>query len=104
MRRTTPRRRPPTFDPATAAVIERGFTQGVAERVDRGGFTFSDRAALLAAGERLGIDRFRANLIIVDRQNRTPLPPRRSPFVPALVAVVAVQSAVIAAGLWAWMV
>ncbi len=93
----------PTFTPAVAAVIERGFTQGVAERVGRGGFTYSDRASLLSAGERLGIDRFRANSIIADQQNRTPAGRPRSALVPVLISAVAIQSGVIAAGLWVWL-
>ena len=85
-----------------AAVIERGFTGGVADRLARGGFTFSDRAALLAAAERLGIERFRANLIIADQQNRTPARPRRSgSLVPALASAIAVQSVIVAAAVWA---
>ncbi len=104
-------RRAPRVRVGTAAVaaIEKGFADGVADRVSRGPFTFSDRAALLRAGEQLGLDRFRANLIVAEQQHRMravrrPVPVRRRTggAAAAVVAAVMVQVAVVAIAMWAW--
>ena len=90
--------------PTRSQVIQRGFADGVADRLSRGPFTYTDRAALLAAGEKLGIDRFRANLIVALRQQEVgrPTPSHLSPL-PSVAAAVLVQLAVAAAGFWAWL-
>jgi hypothetical protein len=93
-------------DASLTAVIERGFSDGVAERLARGPFTYSDRAALLARGQRLGIDRVRGNALIADQQikhqNRQPKTPVRFPGALAMVGTfVAVQGSITAAIAWA---
>ena len=94
----------PACPPSLAAVIERGYADGVADRIARGPFTYTDRAALLAVGQRLGIDRVRGNAIIADQQQkaRRPARPAGSPGLLATVGTfVAVQGSVVAAVLWA---
>ncbi len=84
-----------------ASVIERGFADGVAERIARGPFTFTDRAALLAAGQRLGIDRVRGNAIIADQQQKARAPARSPGVMTTVGTFVAVQSSITAAIAWA---
>ena len=90
-----------TRSPSLSAVIERGFADGVAERLGRGPFTYTDRAALLAMGQRLGIDRTRGNAIIADQQNKVSRPARSPGLLATVGTFVAVQGAVIAAVVWA---
>ena len=84
------------------AVIERGYTDGVAERIARGSFTYTDRAALLAAGRQLGIDHTRANLIIARQQNKRNAQARPSGVLTAVATFAAVQGVVVAAAVWAF--
>lgn len=90
-----------------AAVIERGFTAGVAERIARGTFTYTDRAALLAVGQRLGIDRVRGNAIIADQQlkatvsQRTPSTWSGFGLFASLATFAVVQAGVAVAIVWA---
>ena len=84
------------------AVIERGFADGVAERLARGPFTYTDRAALLAVGQRLGIDRTRGNALIADQQDKVSRrPPRPAGVLAAVGTFAAVQGGIIAAVVWA---
>jgi len=55
-----------------SAVVERGFAEHAASKMQSFGFTFSDRIALLDTAETLGISRFRANLILAMQENRAP--------------------------------
>jgi hypothetical protein len=54
------------------AVVERGFTEHALSKLQPFGFTFSDRVTLLDAAEKLGISRFRANLILAMHENQAP--------------------------------
>ena len=55
-----------------SAVVERGFAEHAQTKLQSFGFTFSDRVALLNAGEKLGLTRFRANLILAMQENQVP--------------------------------
>jgi len=74
--RTTARRILPLTDgrPATTiTAVEQGFADYAATRLQPFGFTFTDRAKLLASAEQLGINRFRANLILALTEHHCPL-------------------------------
>jgi hypothetical protein len=55
-----------------SAVVERGFSEHAASKLQPFGFTFSDRVALLSTAEKLGVSRFRANLILAMLENKAP--------------------------------
>jgi hypothetical protein len=88
------------------AVVERGFAEHALTKLQPFGFTFSDRAALLDAAEKLGISRFRANLILAMQENTalqrrsvTP-PPQPASNTPYLLLIVAME--IIGMALLAW--
>ena len=100
---------------SVTSAIERGYAAHVATRVRGQILRYSDRLDLLRAAERLGINRFRANLIIATVQHEQrgerqtvqakPAPVReRKPagsfLLPATVAVA--MEIVLLAGAWIW--
>lgn len=100
-------------DPA----VVRGFATAAADRFDAGPLTLDARDRLLSRGERLGLRRFDANLVLaaVEQQHRAAprtaaSPATRSPVIepaaprlklhwPAAATAVAVQASIVA-GLW----
>ena len=100
---------------ADPAVI-RGYARAAADRMASGVLTLADRDLLLRRGERLGLGRFDANLIlaVVERRQRATLsptrpalravrsgdrPPRRIAW-PTAAAAVALQASIVAAAWW----
>jgi hypothetical protein len=84
-----------------ASVIDRGFAEHAAAKLQPFGFTFSDRVALLDAAERLGMARFRANMILATLEHQAPARryaapevPSRS-FAPSLVVILSIEAAIV---------
>jgi hypothetical protein len=84
-------------------IVERGFSNHAAGCLQPFGFTFSERLRLLDAAERLGISRFRANMLLAllehqapDRKFAPPEIPSRS-FAPPLLLILGIEIAVVAA-------
>ena len=69
------------------------------------GFTYSDRVGLLDAGEKLGISRFRANMILAMLENQRSIPApiaHRKPHktIPTVLVIVAMELLVISGIVW----
>jgi hypothetical protein len=93
----------------TTSAVERGFADHSADCLRAGDLSFSARLHLLNMGEKLGIPRFRANLIIALEQHRIE-PRRMSPksslkktrsMLPQLLAIVILEAAVVGLFVWA---
>ena len=93
-------------DPA----VVRGYARAAHDLLAGGGVTLKDRDAFLRRGERLGLSRFDANLVLaaVTRQVQNsrppmrlvrPAEPRASKFA-ALATVLGVQASIVAAVAW----
>lgn len=96
---------------ADPAVI-RGYARAAADRLAAEPLTLADRDLLLRRGERLGLGRFEANLIlaVVERRHRSQTPPvrpvraeqtrtRRIAW-PAAATAVALQASIVMAAWW----
>lgn len=89
-----------------SAVVERGFSAHAASKLQPFGFTYSDRVSLLDAGEKLGISRFRANMILAMLENQRSVPRQtvkgidRKPAVPSLLLVLALEAFLVASIVW----
>jgi hypothetical protein len=84
-----------------AKALEDGFAGYVSERISAGPFTFSDRMEALQSAERIGIPRFKANLIVALTQSAAADRPvgsrpvgRRSPVGALLTAVILIEAAI----------
>ena len=97
-------------DPA----VVRGFARAAADRLAAGPLPLTDRARLLRRGERLGLGRFDANLVlaVVERQHRATVPTRRPAVAtvsvnarrrlawPAAAMAVVVQAGIVVGAWW----
>ncbi len=88
------------------SAVEHGFADHVAQRLRNGGFTYSDRIHLIDTAEKIGIPRFRANLILAIEQNRSGVHPANGPAAASsgisyLLVILAIE--IVAVGLFVWM-
>jgi hypothetical protein len=100
--RSATRRTPPVSSRPVISAIEQGFADYAATKLQPFGFTFCDRVKLLDSAERLGITRFRANLILAlqehhapARSTAAPVVPRRS-VAPSLLVILCLELAIVA--------
>ena len=95
--------------PSFGHAVVNWFADRVAATVDSRLLIFSERHALLKTAERLGIDRFHANLIVAVAQHQaegrgqakpqaTPISRKRS--LSPIVLIIAVQALIVLAGWW----
>ncbi len=93
----------PVSSARVMSVIERGFADHAAERLQPFGFSFSDRVRLLDAAERLGISRFRANMILAMQEHHAPARRVAAPegpaksLAPPLIVILFVEMIVVSA-------
>jgi hypothetical protein len=84
--------------------VERDFADQIAAKLQPFGFTFSDRLKLLNQAERLGINRFRANVMLAMHEhqaNREQVAAANvKPKIPSLFAVLMAELAVVGALVW----
>jgi hypothetical protein len=103
---TTVRRRLMTAPGTDTDRVEREFADAIAAKLQPFGFTFSDRLRLLNQAERLGINRFRANVMLAMHEHqagRATAPAADSARrVPSLFAVLIAELAVVAVLVWAF--
>jgi hypothetical protein len=85
--------------------VECEFADAIAAKLQPFGFTFSDRLRLLNQAERLGINRFRANVMLAMHEHqagRASSPAADpAPRIPSLFAVLIAEFAVVAVIVWA---
>lgn len=99
--KTSVRRVVPVNSSTLISVVEHSFADHAALQLQPFGFTFSDRVTLLDSAERLGINRFRANMMLALLEHHTParrfaapeVPPRS--LAPSLLVILGIEVAII---------
>ncbi len=99
---TAARRIAPVPSRPVISVIEQGFADYAATKIQPFGFEFGDRVKLLNSAEQLGITRFRANLILALQEHHAPA--RRvaaivapaKPVTSSLVLILFIEIAIVA--------
>jgi hypothetical protein len=90
--------------------LEQAFSDQASACLQPFGFTFSDRVRLLDSAERMGLPRFRANMLLAMREHQAPVRTSAAPeipsrsFAPSLLVIFAIEVVVVAGlvALCAW--
>jgi hypothetical protein len=106
--KTAARRVPPIATRPVISVIEQGFADYAATKLQPYGFDFCDRVKLLDSAEQLGITRFRANMILALQEHHAParrVAPSEVPgksVMPSMLVILCIEIAIVGAMILTW--